>query len=136
MEDPSQVLVDTSVWIEFFRRRDPHFSAVSRLVNDGAVSVIPLIVAELIQGARSRKEIHELKELLAVFPLLEESPDSWIQAGELAFQLKGKGLHPGLADCFITVLGTRHSVRLFTLDKHFQQIRLKTQLSIYQAPSN
>jgi predicted nucleic acid-binding protein len=135
LEDNGQVLVDTSVWIEFFRRRDPHFSAVSRLINDGAISVMPLIVAELIQGARSRKEIHELKELLEMFPVLEEFPDSWTQAGELAFQLKGKGIHPGLADCFITALCTRHSVRLFTLDKHFQQIRLKTQLSIYQAPS-
>jgi len=135
LENNGQILVDTSVWIEFFRRRDPHFSAVSRLINDGTISVIPLIVAELIQGARSRKEIGELKELLDMFPVLEESPGSWTQAGELAFQLKEKGIHPGLADCFITVLCKRHSVRLFTLDKHFQQIRLKTQLSIYQAPS-
>lgn len=135
MENNGPVLVDTSVWIEFFRTKEPQFSAVSRLINDGAISVVPLIVAELIQGARNRKEIGELKELLDMFPVLEESPDSWIQAGELALQLKEKGVHPGLADCFITVLCTRHSVRLFTLDKHFQQIRRTTSLSIYETPS-
>jgi len=124
----SSALVDTSAWIDFFRRKDPCFTLVSKLMSDDAVLILPLIVAELIQGARTKSEIRELKELLTVFPVLQESEQTWPQAGELAFQLKQSGIHPGLADCFIAVMCMHHSVPLLTLDKHFEQIKAKTSL--------
>ncbi len=104
---------------------------MSHLITHDAVLILPLIVAELIQGARSKSEIRELKELLTVFPLLQEPEQVWTQAGELVFQLKQSGIHPGLADCFIAVMCIHHSVPLLTLDKHFQQIKAKTSLRIY-----
>lgn len=125
-------MVDTSAWIEFFRRRNPHFAVVSQLIAEDTVVTLPLIVAELLQGARSAGEMRQLREGLEVFPALEEHKGAWMQAGALAFQLRKRGIHPGLADCFITVMCIEHSVPIYSLDQHFHQIRrAKTGLRLY-----
>src|SRR2546428_2381641 len=120
------------IWELTSNRSGTSWSAICQTsIAHDAVLILPLIVAELIQGARSKSEIRQLKELLTVFPVLQESEQAWPQAGELAFQLKQSSVHPGLADCFIAALCIYHSVPLLTLDKHFQHIKAKTSLRIY-----
>jgi len=78
-----KVLVDTSVWIEFFKKREPWYSTVSRLMDDKRVCCAGIILAELIQGAKSTKELEVLKDFRHVFEFPDESVDLWQAAGEL-----------------------------------------------------
>ncbi|MCK5505856.1 MAG: PIN domain-containing protein [Thermodesulfovibrionia bacterium] len=117
------VLVDTSAWIEFFRKKEPYFTVVSDLINDDRVSCIGLILAELLQGAKSKKELDVLKEFLHVFDFLPESSELWQEAGELSFVLQRKGRKVGLSDCYIAVMTRTHEAGLLTLDKHFKEIK-------------
>ncbi len=87
-DDIDRVLVDTSAWIEFFRKKEPYFTFVSDLINDDRVSCIGLILSELLQGAKSKKELDVLKEFLHVFDFLPESSELWQEAGELSFVLQ------------------------------------------------
>ena len=56
-----KILIDTSAWIEFFKKKEPWYSAVSGLMDDKRVCCAGIILAELIQGAKSEKEMEVLR---------------------------------------------------------------------------
>ncbi len=130
-EGLDKVLVDTSAWIEFFRKKEPYYSAILELVDNDLVCCIGIVLAELLQGAKSEKELNTIKEFLHVFDFLPESIKSWEKAGELSYTLKQKGKGVGLSDCYIAVLTKSSDVRLLSLDKHFDVLKKEIELKLY-----
>ena len=61
IKDLDKILIDTSAWIEFFKKKEPWYSAVSGLMDDKRVCCAGIILAELIQGAKSEKEMEVLR---------------------------------------------------------------------------
>ncbi|MBI5639732.1 MAG: PIN domain-containing protein [Nitrospirae bacterium] len=127
-----KVLVDTSVWIEFFRKRDPWYVAVSGLMDDKRVCCAGIILAELIQGAKSEKELQVLRDFRHIFPFIEESVDLWQAAGELSHVLLRKGKSVGLSDCYLAVAAKTNKLKVLTLDKHFELIKGLAGISLYE----
>jgi predicted nucleic acid-binding protein len=127
----ASVLVDTSVWIEFFRKREPYFSTVSRLIDNEQVYCVGIILAELMQGAKSEKELDILAGFPEVFNFIPETHLLWVEAGQLAFKLRRKGLTIGLSDCYIAVASASAHVQIATLDSHFQQIAKQSKIHLY-----
>jgi hypothetical protein len=126
-----KILVDTSAWIEFFRKKEPYYSVVLELLDNDMVCCMGIVLAELLQGAKSEKELNTIKEFLHVFDFLPESVKSWEKAGELSYALKQKGKAIGLSDCYIAVLTRSSNVRLLTLDKHFDVLKKEIELKLY-----
>lgn len=126
-----KVLIDTSVWIEFFRKKEPYYSVVNKLIDEDRICCSGLILAELIRGAKSEKEISLLKDFLYVFDFLKEDTVVWEKAGELSYRLRKKGISAGLSDCIIAVLASLNKVLLFTLDKDFSKIAPHIEFKIY-----
>lgn len=118
-----KVLVDTSVWIAFFRKSEPCYSTVLRLLSQDRVCSAGIIVAELMQGAKSGKELSVLKDFIHTFEFLPESPSVWEKSGELSYRLRRKGITIGLADCFIAITARESNVRIYTLDTHFERLK-------------
>ena len=118
-----KILVDTSVWIDFFRKKEPFYSKVLKLLDEDRICCIGIVLAELIQGAKSKEEIKNLKDFTYVFPFLEETGKLWEKAGELSFSLKRSGKQIGLADCYIAIAANKEKVGILTLDKHFAAIK-------------
>jgi predicted nucleic acid-binding protein len=114
-----KVLVDTSVWIDFFRKKAPCYSKVLKLFDEDRICCIGIILAELIQGTKSREEIKVLIDFTYVFFFLEESGELWEKAGELSFSLIKSGKQIGLSDCYIAMAANKSNSKLFTLDNHF-----------------
>ncbi len=127
-----KVLVDTSVWIEFFRTREPYYSSVSELMERDRVCCIGVILAELMLGAKSEKELATIREFLHVFDFLPESAELWASAGELSFALGRKGKSAGLSDYYIASVAQSAGVRLFTLDRHFVTIGKETGIELFE----
>ena len=127
-----RVLVDTSVWIDFFRKKEPCYSAVSELMETDSICCVGIVFAELLQGAKSDKELGTIREFLHVFEFLPETTHCWASAGELAFHLQRKGRPAGLSDCYIAAAAEAAGASLFTLDKHFQSIQKETRLVLYE----
>ncbi|MFI5293658.1 MAG: PIN domain-containing protein [Thermodesulfovibrionales bacterium] len=127
-----KVLVDTSAWIEFFRKKEPYYKIISDLMEHDKVCCIGIVIAELLQGAKSGKELSTLKEFVHVFDLLPETAALWQRAGELSFNLKKKGVSVGLSDCYIASIAEAADIRLLTLDKHFSSIVGETGLNLYK----
>lgn len=118
-----KILVDTSVWIDFFRKKEPLYSRVLKLLDEDKICCNGIVLAELIQGAKSRKEVKTLNDFAYVFPFLEESGKTWEKAGELSFSLKKAGKQVGLSDCYIAVAAHQEKAGILTLDTHFITIK-------------
>jgi predicted nucleic acid-binding protein len=123
MKDLAKVLIDTSVWIEFFRKKEPFYSRVLQLLDEDNICCTGIVLAELIQGAKSRKEIKTLKDFKYVFIFLEDSASAWEMAGELSFTLRQSGNQIGLSDCYIAICASKAKVAILTLDNHFKAIK-------------
>jgi predicted nucleic acid-binding protein len=134
MKDLDKILVDTSAWIDYFRKKEPLYSIVSRLLEEDRICCLGIILAELIQGTRSKEEIKTLKTFLQVFSFLEESSRSWEKAGELSFSLKRKGKTIALSDCYIAVAAENEKVSILSLDEHFTTIKEHLDITMLQLP--
>jgi predicted nucleic acid-binding protein len=128
--DLVKVLIDTSVWIDFFRKSEPAHSAVLILLDSDQVYCTGLILGELMQGAKGERELSVIKDFLHVFHFLPDSSRLWEKAGSLSFSLRRKGMTVGLADCFIAVSAVEAGVQLLTLDSHFDAIQSVVKLDI------
>jgi len=120
-----RVLIDTSVWIAYFQAHAPAgvLEAVDELLTNADIHVPKIVLAELIQGAHSEKDIAVIREFVEAFTIIGESTDTWVSAGALSFALKKKGKTINLADCYISVLAQEHKCSVLTLDKHFKEIQ-------------
>lgn len=116
-------LVDTSVWVEYLRKTShPIVKEIESALLFNTAAVCQLVLAELIQGAKSEKEIAIIIDLASVVKVLKESESTWHQAGLLANKLRRQGKTISLIDCYLAVLAKENNTTILTLDKHFSII--------------
>jgi len=128
-----RVLVDTSVWVEYFRGDSPLVSdKVDRLLSEAEICVPKIVLAELLQGAKSNREISVIEDFLEAFLIIDQGPDTWIKAGKLSRELKGRGKTFHLIDCYIAMIADESRCAVFSLDAHFQEIRKVLPLRLYR----
>jgi predicted nucleic acid-binding protein len=117
------VLVDTSVWIEFFDRHNPSVRGdIESLLRQGEVATAGLVLAELRRGCRSTPQVRGLLQAMEPLVYLEADRDSWLRAGELVQECTARGFQVGIADCLLAALAIRESAFIFTLDRDFERI--------------
>lgn len=124
MAQPEGVLVDTSVWVRFFR----FAHTVEGLHLDGllqakAVRTCAPIQTEVLSGTRTQRERLRLRELFKAIPSLETPLDLWERVEETRFTLARKGFQTSLIDLMIACTAGTHRVPLWTLDGDFLAIR-------------
>ncbi len=125
------VLVDTSIWIDYLQRNNTFNGKIIELIDAKEVVVTGLIVAELIQGAKTEKEIKLIRSFTESFDVLSGDSQTWEKAGMLSYELRKKGRIVGLADSFLAALAIENSLSIFTQDKHFKEIAKKTNLKLF-----
>ncbi len=123
MKELDKILIDTSIWIEYFRKKEPYYKTLSKWIDEDKICCIGIILAELLQDAKHKKEMDVLKDFLYIFDFLEESKFLWEKAGELSFNLSKKGYKIGLSDCYIAVSANKNNIGILTLDNHFKIIK-------------
>lgn len=116
------VLIDTSVWIEFFRKSSGTGDAVVGLLSKGLVWIAGIVLFELVQGAKSETEKAGIVSRLSSLNYVEMSVPLWRQAGELAMALKKNGINLPISDILLAAAALEHNLQIFTLDKHFGSI--------------
>ena len=126
-----KILIDTSIWIEYFR--DKSSAIVEKLdpiLAEGEVCVPKIVMAELIRGAKSEKEVSIIEDFFDAFHIIDQKEDSWIKAGKLSYKLKKKGKNIHLFDCYIAVIAQENACTVFTLNRHFKEIQKITDISL------
>ena len=127
-----KILIDTSVWIEFFKKREPYFGTVQSLIEEDKVCCLGIVYAELLQGVKSERELNTIKEFMHVFDFIPESVLLWEKAGIVSHTLRRKGKSAGLADCYIASCAASYGAAIFTLDNHFSTIKKHVDLSLFK----
>jgi len=116
----SGLVVDTSVWIDFLSGR-PAPELEDGLAG-GAVVLPPLVVAELVSGARRARERAALVDLLADLPVQETPFDHWVRVGELRRRLAARGVAVSTPDAHVAQCAIDRDAVLVSGDAVFRKI--------------
>jgi predicted nucleic acid-binding protein len=119
-----RILIDTSVWIEYFRNKSDVLSEqVDAILSYDEVVVPKVVIAELVQGARSEKEISVVEGFVGAFNVVDHKEGTWERAGKISYGIRKKGRQANLADCYIAVIARDNQSYILTLDQHFKDIK-------------
>jgi hypothetical protein len=114
------VLVDSSIWIDYFRGNESN-GTMDWLIDEGVLATNELILAELLPALTIRKhgKLVSLLEAIPRLPLV-------INGREIvAYQITclTHGLHKvGIPDLLIAQNAIQNDASLFTRDKHFRMM--------------
>ncbi len=130
------ILVDTSVWIEFFNGAD---TFVVRLLEDlveaeEEVCISEFILTEVLQGFKKDKDFELARQHLLDFPVYSlNSLDSYIKAARIFRKCRKQGITiRKTADCVIAQTAIENRLILLHDDTDFDRIASACPLRIYQ----
>jgi predicted nucleic acid-binding protein len=126
----NQVLVDSSVWIGFFRGSLPR-EGIFNLIDANQICTNDLILSEIIPPLVIRKE----RALVETLARIDRSPLAIEWQEIISYQVKNlqKGIHGvGIADLVIMQNVIQNNLVLFTLDAHFKLMSRVFPLRLYK----
>ncbi len=131
-------LVDTSVWIDYFREKNN--SSVQYLVTlldeEAPFGITGIIYQELLQGAASKSDFDYLSEYLGTqrFYHLHDDVQSYQNAAKLYFDCRRKGITiRSTIDCLIAQITIENNLILLHNDEDFKRISMVSpDLKLYE----
>lgn len=111
-----KIVVDTSVWIEFLRGKQPYHSRLRGILERGDVVAFEPVFGELLQGARGAREIELIQRLYENLPKKEQT-GIFVSGGVLSSQKQFFSKGVGIIDAAIAAFAFEHKLKVWTLDK-------------------
>ncbi|MDD2367085.1 MAG: PIN domain nuclease [Desulfuromonadaceae bacterium] len=127
------VLVDTSIWIDFFQAPESHTGLVlvSLIKDHNNVALCGIVLQEVLQGIRNQNSFVLVRERLLKFPFIEANLDTWLLAASLYRALRAKGITIPPVDVTIAAIAIQNDIQLFSRDVHFEEVALVSDLRLY-----
>ena len=117
-----KVVVDTSIWIGFFRDHDPSLrSGLEALLDDDAVMLAVPVRIELLGGVR-RTERRGLVRLLDALPTVVPAAATWQTVEGWAIRGAEAGQRFGVGDLLIGALATEGGAAVWSADDDFRRM--------------
>ena len=130
------VLVDTSVWIEAFRK--PPRVQLEQLVDfDEIVTCLP-VVQEVLQGFGAEAAFLRARDSMQALPIVESPlrPDVFLAAVDLYRLGRRAGVTiRSSVDCLIATCAIRHQLQLLHWDRDFDAIAKISSLQTWNISS-
>jgi predicted nucleic acid-binding protein len=123
------VLVDTSIWIEYFRTGN-NSEKLDYLIDENLIVINDLILAELVPSLRVRNQRKIIKLLNDINKL--ELSINWDQLIEFQFKCLKNGLNGiGIPDLIVAQNAKQNHCEIYSLDSHFKLMKdiLRLQLT-------
>jgi len=117
------ILVDTSVWIHFFRKRDP-LRLLEVVSFDQIVTCLP-VIQEVLQGFHDQLDFERAQSAMFSFPIVESplSDGVYRQAVDLYRAARRAGITVrSSVDCLIAACAIRNHLELLHVDRDFAAI--------------
>ena len=115
------VLVDTSVWIEYFKT-GINSEKLDFLIDENLVVLNDLILAELVPSLRLRNQRKIIKLLYDIYKL--ELSVNWGQIIEFQSKCLKNGLNGiGIPDLIIAQNAKQNHCKIYSLDSHFKLMK-------------
>jgi predicted nucleic acid-binding protein len=129
------ILVDSSVWIDFFSSAPGRAGGeLRRMIGDAEpFALTGVVVAEVLQGLT--REVSRIEHYLSQWELLEPRGFRTYREAAVIFRLgRAKGVSLTSIDALIAAIALEHRASVFTLDKDFSRIARLTGLPLYPLP--
>lgn len=129
------MVVDSTVWGDYFNGvENSHTERLDRaLTEEEDVAVLPLIIAEVLQGFRTESGFAEARDLLVALPILSPPLEDYIEAARLFRRLRREGITiRGTIDCVIAQTCLEHDAELLSRDTDFDRIAERTDLKLWR----
>ena len=115
------VLVDTSIWIEYFRRGN-NSEKLDFLIDENLIIINDLILAELVPYLKVRNQQNIVKLLYNIEKL--ELSINWDQIIEFKFKCLKNGLNGiGIPDLIVAQNAKQNRCEIYSLDNHFSLMK-------------
>jgi predicted nucleic acid-binding protein len=132
------VVVDTSVWIDFFSGRPArHVETLEQLLTVGDdVCLCGVILAEILQGIRSEIDYRKTKAYLEALLYLPMDRRTLERAAEIYRSLRKKGVAVRKpVDCMIASVAIEQDVPLLHNDRDFDPVEKHCGLEVLRVAS-
>lgn len=126
------ILVDSSVWIDFFSSAPSRAGAeLHRMIGEAEpFATTGVIVAEVLQGLT--RDAAQIEHYLSQWEMLEPRGFATYREAAAVFRLaRAKGITLTTIDTLIAAIALEHRASVFTLDKDFAHIARITRLPLY-----
>jgi predicted nucleic acid-binding protein len=128
-----QILVDTSVWIDFFRRISSRETELFKqaLERRERIFIAGIIVQEILQGIRQDSQHRAVLQYLLLFSKIEDEFDDYLAAAHIYRRLRKRGRTiQSPVDCLIAALAIKENISLLHNDSDFTAIAQHFPLSV------
>ena len=125
-----QILIDTSIWIDYFKKGEQSLKFDDLLLDDRVV-INDIILAELIPLLHLKKQytIIDLLRNVVAFPLIID----WNQIIEWQTMCLSSGINGiGIPDLLITQNAVQNNFPVYSLDKHFRSLAKISGLQLFE----
>ena len=126
------ILVDSSVWIDFFSSSPGRAGAELRRMIEEAepFALTGIVVAEVLQGLT--RDVRRIEQYLAQWEMLEPRGfDTYREAAAIYRAARAKGITPATIGVVIAAIALEHKASVFTLDQDFSRIARIRRLVLY-----
>ncbi len=127
------ILVDTSVWVDFFSSSPGKAGdELRRMIADAEpITLTGMIVTEVLQGLT--RDVETIERYLSMWDMLEPGGFATYRNAAAIFRLaRSRGISLTTSDTLITAVALEHGASVFSLDKDFARIARLTRLDLYR----
>ena len=119
-----KILVDTSAWIISFKDSGNQElkDCLRKALDADSVVTTNIIVLELLQGCKNKKEYEALKSRLNILPLYTLTEETWRIAYETGFLLRRKGINVPTVDILISSIAKENMLTIIHHNNHLKTI--------------
>lgn len=123
------VLVDTSIWIDYFKSEN-NSTDLDVLIDENLVVINDIILAELVPYLKMKKQ-NKVVQLLREINRLPLNIN-WQEIISLQTKCLKNGINGiGIPDLIIAQNAKQHDCSIYSLDKHFRLLNQATKISLY-----
>lgn len=119
------ILVDTSVWIDFFAGRDlPNVAKLEQSILDNEdLALSGIILTEILQGIPNDTTYRRVRRYLSALIMLPMPESVFVRAADIYRKLRKQGITIRKTnDCIIAATALEHHCQLLHNDKDFRPI--------------
>ncbi|MBW2645385.1 MAG: PIN domain nuclease [Deltaproteobacteria bacterium] len=130
------VLVDTTVWIDFFSARSaPHVLSLENLIEQrDDICICGVILTEVLQGIQNDNEFKKTRNMFNNLILLPMPSQTFLRSAEIYRSLRKKGFTIRKPiDCMIASVAIENDIPLLHNDKDFIPIGKHCGLKVHKS---
>ena len=119
------ILVDTSVWIDFFSEKSSRQVAIlEALIEEGEdLCLCGIVLTEILQGIRDNRQYNKTKTILSNLIFLPMNRNTFLSSATIYRALRKHGITiRNSVDCMIAAVCIENKVQLLHNDRDFNLI--------------